>query len=259
MTLADTVDSAVQNGVVDSPNTAATHDVIAERLKMMKDGEKTDVSKMQRCRLDLLGLDVYAGPMGYKHHKAWMDIKRHEDLMHERANKTEEDPQDRTLSDRYLLAHAVFSADGKPLGEELAGGLMDLRDGGSQLYQLLSAAEAANPPREYMAVDVARLLSKSALDCLIWRVLFEAGLGKALIDYLSANATEDEKAWAIEQLRKVEEVAFALQPLFEAEEAAKLCGITFNQGMTLVAQYGKVEDVVEQMQAPTEVFEKDEE
>lgn len=245
--------SAIVDSVTDTVNsrpepgsTVATHEVIAERLRARREADKIDLSKMDTCEIKSLSLFVYVGPMGYKTHKAWMDTKRFEETLHAKANKSEDDPIDRTQSDTYLLANSVYLENGQPLGMDLAKQLVELREGGPDMFQLLSLAEKNNPPREYMAYEVAKLLTKSSIDLLMWRIVIEAGLSRVLIDYMSTHSTEEEREWATEQLLKVEEVAYALQPLYNAEEAAKLMGISFNKAMTLVAEYGTADEYLAQ-------------
>lgn len=228
------------------PEELLTHEVVAAKLRALKEaGSYIDVSKLTRYEHKALGLSIFVGAMAYKAHKEWQDVRRFEDLQHVTAGKSDVDPKDRSRSDRILLTYAVYTEDGKPLGSELAGLLLELEGAGPDNYTLLSEAERANPPRELLVSEVAQMLNKSQLDAMLWRILFEAGLGKVLIDAMAPSSTPEELEWAKHEIGKCSEVVFALSALFDAEDAADRIGVTFREGINLIAMYGSAEAAVE--------------
>lgn len=219
------------------PAPLTAHERIREKLQARKQAQIIEVDKLEAIDHESFGETFFAGAMSYDMHRKWMDLRRFEDISHTDQNKTDEDPKDRSRSDVILLSNAVYTEDGINLGEDMSKGLLSLLDGGPDNFRLLQAAEKHNPPREMLATEVAQMMNKSTIDVIMWRILMEAGLGKVLIDYMSTHSTPEEKAWAEGEMAKIAEVVYAFQPLFEAEDTARVLGVTFREGVNLIAMY----------------------
>lgn len=223
----------------------STHDILAERLKRRREASQTDITKMTEVEHKQLGLTFFVGPMTYEALARWNDARRFEDIQHSQANKSDEDPKDRKRSDTILLASAVYTGTGEPLGKDMAAELLSLPGGGPDLYRLLEAAAKENPPRAELVREVAMMLNKNVWDAVIWRTLFQMGLGKVLIDHVSTYANEEEKDEAKRTLLKLEEVSHVLATMFFAEEAARALDIPWREGLRMVAEFGDDEAAVE--------------
>lgn len=225
---------------------ASVHEQIAAKLKARRKADVVEVDKLEPIDHEVFGETFYVGAMDYVSHKQWIELRRFEDVSHIEQNRTEEDSKDRSKSDQILLANAVYTEDGKNCGMEIASGLLELKGAGPDNFKLLSVAEKANPPREFLAIEVSQMMNKSTIDCILWRLLMECGLGKVLIDYMSTHSSPEEKAWAEQEMAKVAEVVYAFQPLFEAEDTAKTLGINFRQGINLIAMYGDSDTAIKE-------------
>lgn len=215
----------------------STHEAVAKKLRDRKQAATIDITKLASVKHNTADETFYVGPMDYEGHRQWHEIRRFEEIQHENANRTNEDPVNRSKSDKLLLSKAVFTEDGLAISE-LAELLLNLEGAGPDNFKLLSEAERANPPREQLAAEVTQLLNLRTIDTVLWRLLIEGGLIKVLIDYMSTHASNEEREWAERELVKAEEIVYAFQGLFEAEDLASTMGITFKSALKLVATHG---------------------
>ncbi len=96
------------------------------------------------------------------------------------------------------------------------------------------------------------MMSKSSVDCVLWRMMIEGGLIEVLINHMSTHATLEEKDWAERELSKCKQVVYAFQPLFAAEETARVLGITFKKAMDLVAIFGDPDEAIDAVKAASQ-------
>lgn len=217
---------------------ASTHEIIAEKLRQRRAASTgVDVKTLQPVEHEPLGEIFFPGPLSYDKYNKLFQIRRMEDLQHIQNNKSEEDPRDTSRSDLFLLSNAVYTVDGKPLGDEMAKELLSLPGSGVPNHILISEADKCNPPRHHLAYDVLIMLNAKKCELVLWRLIFEAGLIPCLINAMSSLSSPEEREQAEMQLRKAEEVMYALYPMFEADDAARNMGITFEKGINLLASH----------------------
>ena len=76
----------------------STHEAVAEKLRELQEASSIPVESMDRHEISSLGLIVRVGPLSYKDHIKWHNLRRFEDRKHIDAKLTEADPVDRTKS-----------------------------------------------------------------------------------------------------------------------------------------------------------------
>lgn len=201
--------------------------LIRERLH----GASTrDFSKAARVQHDALDATFCAVPMARADYETWRNLRVLEEARHEDSGAAKTSaPIDRARSDAFLLANAIFSELGEALSAEDATMLMDAPGLWPCTKTVLSAAERENPPRENLAFEVQWLWRKNQGELAVWRVLFQCGLGKALLDWMAPSATAEEQEQARHNITKAEEAIHGFAAFFEAKETAEMLGITLNE------------------------------
>lgn len=133
----------------------------------------------------------------------------------------------RTRQDEFLLTHAVYTGDDAPISKAVATELLKGDFSGPSTRRVLLAAEYQNPPRDELSREIHILLAKSQAEMLLWKVLFQSGLGASLIDKISPNATPEEKEIAERNIQKARDGVVAFEPFFQLQEAAFEVGVQF--------------------------------
>jgi len=136
-----------------------------------------------------------------------------------------------TRRDTAYLAHGarvLVEGEEVALSEEAATELLK-GPWGADNRRLISRIREANPPMEELTRGQAILWGSSATQVVMWRVLMEVGLGKALLNFIAPTATEEEKEWAAEQIQKVQDCLPEFDAYFDTVDAATALGITFKE------------------------------
>jgi hypothetical protein len=201
--------------------------LIRERLHGAGTHDFSKAARVHHAALDVMFCVV---PMRRTEYEQYRTLRAFEEIRHRDAGHTDTSvPIDRAKSDAFLLQHAVFSEDGEALCEEDAKALMDGAGLWPSTKTLLSAAEKENPPRENLAFEVQLLWRKNQAEIAVWQVLFECGLGKALLDWMAPSATPEEQEKARHNIVKAEEAVNGFAAFFDAKEAARLFGLKLRE------------------------------
>jgi len=129
--------------------------------------------------------------------------------------------------DLAYLMNGAWLEDENGLGQmerEAALSLYNGKGNGPSNRALINAIKALNPPREHLNREVATMYAMDSATACVWRVLFQVGLGRALLDYIAPSATPEEKAWAARQIAKAEEVFIDFEPYFRTNDNAATWG-----------------------------------
>lgn len=189
-----------------------------------------DFSKAARVRHEALEATFCVVPMTRADYEKWRAKRAFEEIRHADAKHTDTSlPVDRVQSDVFLISCAVFSELGEALSEEDAKLLMDAPGLWPSTKTVLSAAERENPPRENLSFEVQLLWRKNQAEIAVWQVLFECGLGAALLDWMAPSATPEEQERARHNIAKAEESVHGFAAFFNAKEAAQMLGISLRE------------------------------
>lgn len=228
----DSNNAVSAESAVYTPEPNSTLAYIREKLEREKNGTSTrDLSKLVQVEHEATDIIFLAVGMNRDTYRSWRNRRFMEDRQHEDSGAAKRGlPVDRDLSDAFLLQNAILSSDGQKLDVKITEWLMTGEGFGPSTNMVLAAAEKVNPPRsDALNYEVALLMGKSALEVMMWRLMFECGLGKALLDWAAPSATDEEKTWAAHQLAKAEETVAELGVYFAVEDAARVEGITFRE------------------------------
>jgi hypothetical protein len=208
--------------------------LIRERLA---GAQSYDFTTARRVSHDALGVEFCVVPMKRADFEAWRNLRYFENQKHLGPNgEPNEAPLNREMSAKHLLQHAVYSKLGEPLGAEDAQALMSGAGLWPGTQTVLSAAEHQNPPRENLSYEVQMLWRKNQSEIAVWQVLFECGLGRALLDWMAPSATAEEQEQARHNIVKAEEALHGFSAFFDAREAAQILGIKLKNAPQVLAE-----------------------
>lgn len=223
----------------------SAREYLRDRVKKLKEGG--GISDATPMHHSVLKMDLYPCALSYDLHDKLKNILRLEDLQHANQKKGVDDPKDTSKSDMFLMTYAVYLEDGTPLGKEMAAEVMALPKAGPDNFRILQEAIRVNPPREYLVPQIAALMSKSAIEVILWKMLIQGGLIRVLVDYASTHSTPEERAFAERELVKFEEVVEGFAPYFYAEELVQNLKITWMDAMSMVAASGSSDSAMEEV------------